>query len=159
MMVLTEDNAPNGGLSSPTRVKMRMLEQMAEALEDQIAALYRRAATFEEEEFLLNREVEERQTEINRMMLKLDAMRAERDRVMERIETISGEAAAMREELFSREEEVALASIEGSTTEASTSNDIGAREPVFTGGDPAKGAMFFRRVLLAEAVTQRLGGQ
>jgi hypothetical protein len=51
-----------------------MLEQMAEGLEDQVAVLYRRAATFEEEEFLLNREIEERQTEINRLVLKLDTM-------------------------------------------------------------------------------------
>lgn len=157
MTVLTEDNAPNSGFSSPPRVRVRMLEQMAEALEDQVAALYRRAATFEEEEFLLNREIEERQTEINRLMLKLEAMRAERDRVIDRIESISHEATVMREEVFNREEEVALAAIGGSTTDASTSN--GDCQPVYTGGDPAKGAMFFRRVMLAEAVTQRLNGQ
>jgi chromosome segregation ATPase len=77
-----------------------MLEQMAEALEDQVAGLYRRAAAFEEEEFLLNREVEERQTEINRLMFKLEVMRAERERVIERIESISREAAAIREEVY-----------------------------------------------------------
>ena len=92
-----------------------MLEQMAEALEDQVAALYRRAAAFEEEEFLLNQEVEERQTEINRLLLKLEAMRAERDRVIEKIEPISSEAAAIREEVFNGEEEIALAAIEDST--------------------------------------------
>ena len=79
---------------------MRMREQMAEALEDQVAGLYRRAAAFEEEEFLLNREVEERQTEINRLTFKLEVMRAERERVMERIESISPEAAAIREEVI-----------------------------------------------------------
>jgi len=73
---------------------------MAEALEDQVAGLYRRAAAFEEEEFLLNREVEERQTEINRLTFKLEVMRAERERVMERIESISPEAAAISEEVI-----------------------------------------------------------
>lgn len=143
MTLLAEVTEPAGGLSSPPSVKMRMLDQMAEVLEDQVAGLYRRAATFEEEEFLLNREVEERQTEINRLMLKLEAMRAERDRVMERIEAISGEAAAMREEVFNSEEEVALAVIDG---------DL---QPGLTGGgDPARSAIFFRRLTPAEQVRQ-----
>jgi chromosome segregation ATPase len=100
MTVITESEPPADGLSSPPQVKMRMLEQMAEALEDQVAGLYRRAAAFEEEEFLLNREVEERQTEINRLTFKLEVMRAERERVIERIESISREAAAIREEVI-----------------------------------------------------------
>jgi hypothetical protein len=154
MTVHTEIKEPACDLSSPPGVKMRMLEQMAEALEDQVAGLYRRAAAFEEEEFLLNREVEERQTEINRLMLKLEAMRAERDRVMERIESISGEAAAMREEVFNGEEEVALAAIESSTAEASTGPGCGDLQPGFTGGDPSRGAMFFRRMTLAEQAHQ-----
>jgi chromosome segregation ATPase len=99
MTVITESEAPADGLNLPPRV-MRILEQMAEALEDQVAGLYGRAAAFEEEEFLLNREVEERQTEINRLTFKLEVMRAERERVMERIESISSEAAAIREEVF-----------------------------------------------------------
>ncbi len=155
MNVLTEKSFPSG--SSP-RVKMRMLEQMAEALEDQVAALYRRAAAFEEEEFLLNREVEERQTEINRLMLKLDSMRAERDRAMEQIESISLEAAAMREQVFEGEEEAALAAIEGSAPSASTSPECSG-QPGVADADAAPGAMFFRRVILAEAVTQRLSAQ
>lgn len=154
MTVLTEIKEPACGLSSPPGVKMRMLEQMAEALEDQVAGLYRRAAAFEEEEFLLNREVEERQTEINRLVLKLEAMRAERDRLMERMESISSEAAAMREEVFNREEEVALAAIESSTAEASTRPGCGDVQQGFTGGDPSRAAMFFRRMTLAEQARQ-----
>src|SRR6266849_1453549 len=99
-VIITESEAPADGLNSPSQMKTRMLEQMAEALEDQVAGLYRREAAFEEEEFLLNREVGERQTEINRLTLKLDVMRAERDRVMERIESISREAVAIREEVY-----------------------------------------------------------
>lgn len=154
MTVHTEITEPARGLSSPPGVKMRMLEQMAEALEDQVAGLYRRAAAFEEEEFLLNGEVEERQTEINRLMLKLEAMRAERDRLMEKIESISGEAAAMREEVFNGEEEVALAAIESSTVEASTGTECGHSQPGSTGDDPSCGAMFFRRMTLAEQARQ-----
>lgn len=150
MTVLTEARVPASGLSSTPRVKIRMLAQMAEALEDQVAGLYRRAAAFEEEEFLLNREIEERQTEINRLLLKLEAMRAERDRVMERIESISNEAAAMREEVFNGEEEVVLVPIEGSMAEASTGPAGDGGQPVFTGGDPASGAMFFRRLTPSE---------
>lgn len=130
-----------------TAVKMRILEQMAEALEDQVGALYRRAASFEEDEFLLNREVEDRQTEINRLMLKLEAMRAERDRVMEKIETISSEAAAIREEVFSGEEELALAAIERSAANASA-------VPVFAPADSLQGGTFFRRTMLSERAPQ-----
>jgi chromosome segregation ATPase len=100
MMGNTESEPPANGLSSPPREKMRMLDQMADALEDQVAGLYRRAAAFEEEEFLLKRDVEERQTEINRLTFRLEVMRAERERVMERIESISSEAAAIREEVY-----------------------------------------------------------
>jgi len=130
-----------------TAVKMRILEQMAEALEDQVGALYRRAASFEEDEFLLTREVEDRQTEINRLMLKLESMRAERDRVMEKIETISNEAAAIREEVFNGEEELALAAIERSTANVPAG-------PVFAEGGSLQGATFFRRTMLSELVPQ-----
>jgi hypothetical protein len=140
-------------LSSPAAMKMRMLEQMAEALEDQVAGLYRRAAAFEEEEFLLNREVEERQTEINRLMLKLEVMRAERDRVIERIESISAEAAAIREEVFNGEEEFALAAIDNSMARASNAPGCGDVQPAFA-SDPSPGATFFRRITLAEEARQ-----
>lgn len=143
MTALLKENVPAGSFP---QVKVRMLGQMAEALEDQVAGLYCRAAGFEEEEFLLNREIGERQTEINRLLLKLEAIRAERDRVIEKIESISREAAEMREEVCDSEEELAVAGIEGST--ASRSNG----QPVFTDGDPTRSAMFFRRSTLAEDV-------
>lgn len=148
MTVLTEPKVPASGLISPHRVKMSMLTQMAEALEDEAAGLYRRAAAVEEEEFLLNREIEERQTEINRVVLKLETMRAERDRVMERIESISHEATAMREEVFNGEEEFALAAIESSQAAAAAGCDSG--QPVCTSADSGRGAKFFRRMTLSE---------
>ena len=150
MTVLTEGGITDRGASSP-RAKMRLLIQMAEVLEDQAAGLYRHAATSEEEEFLLHREIEERQTEINRLVLKLEAMRAERDRLMERIGSISEEATAIREEIFNGEEETALAAIEASTTEVSNTAGCDNGETACkNAGDPANDATFFRRVTLAE---------
>ena len=134
MTVFSEANLTVAAGSAP-RVKTRMLEQMAEALEDEAAGLYRRAAAFEEEEFLLNKEIGERQTEINRLLLKLEAMRAERDRVIEQVDQISSEAAAVRERAFNGDEEDALAAIEGSQ---------GQYE------NPSTGALFFRRMTVAE---------
>lgn len=149
MKALVEE-APAGSLGSSPRVKIRMLGQMAEALEDEVAGLYRRAAAFEEEEFLLNREIGERQTEINRLTLKLEALRAERDRVIEKIESISHEAAQLREEVCNSEEELAVATIKTSLALAAAAP--GSGEPIFTGGDPTRSAMFFRRMALAEDV-------
>ena len=122
----------------PSRaVRMRILEQMAEALDDHVAGLYRRAAAFEEEEFLLNREVEDRQTEINRLLLKLESMRADRDRVFKKIESLSNEAGAIRDEIFRGDEAGALAAIERSAMETA---------PVLAVVDPLQDPMFFRRV-------------
>lgn len=131
-MTVVDDAKISTSISSSPRVKARMLEQMAEALEDEVGGLYRRAAAFEEEESLLNKEIGERQTEINRLLLKLDAMRAERDRVMEKIELVSHEAALMRDRAFSCEEDGAG----GRCDEA-----------------PPDG-VFFRRMTLAEQVPQ-----
>jgi chromosome segregation ATPase len=121
--------------SSSPRVKTRMLEQMAEALEDEAAGLYRRAAAFEEEEFLLNKEIGERQTEINRLHLKLEGMRAERDRVIERIEQISSEAAAVRERAFEGDDEDSLNAIQAAPGQYES---------------PSTGALFFRRMTVAD---------
>jgi predicted RNase H-like nuclease (RuvC/YqgF family) len=133
-----------------SQMSMRILDQMAEALEDQVAALYRRAAGFEEEEFLLNREVEERQTEINRLMLKLETMRADRDRVMEKIELISSEAAAIREQVFSSEDDVALAAIDSSTVVEPAGLRSGDVQSTSSGGDPTGSPTFFLRLALDE---------
>jgi septal ring factor EnvC (AmiA/AmiB activator) len=122
--------------SSPS-AKTRLLEQMAEALEDQAAGLYRRAAAFEEEEFLLNKEIGERQTEINRLQLKLDGLRAERDRVADKIERVSSEAAAVRERAFDT----------GVTESQETMHaDPGQYD------NPSTGALFFRRMTVADQV-------
>ena len=137
MTGIGEINETECGASSSRAVRVRILEQMAEALEDHVAGLYRRAAAFEEEEFLLNREVEERQTDINRLLLKLESMRADRDRVIERIDSLSNEAGAIRDEIFSADEQVTLAAIERSAMETT---------PVLAGADPLQDPMFFRRM-------------
>jgi chromosome segregation ATPase len=112
-------------------MRVLLLEQMAEALEDEAVGLYRRAAAFEEDEFLLNREIDDRQTEINRLQLKLDGLRAERDRLMEKIEALTEEAAAMRDEALNND----------------ASEIIGAPASDHNDDD---GAIYFRRATLTE---------
>ncbi|HKP86297.1 MAG TPA: hypothetical protein VJZ26_09385 [Blastocatellia bacterium] len=130
-----------------SRVKMRMLEQMAEVLEDEAAGLYYRAAGFEEEEFLLNREIEERQTEINRLQLKLDALRSERDGVLGKIESVTSEAAEMREALYRFEQAFVFQSLspaQAEDTAACLAADFGQ-------SNPAGGSTYFRRLSLADS--------
>ena len=155
-MVLNESRITEGGASSPPRMKMRLLIQMAETLEDQAAALYRNVAASEEEEFLLNREIDELQTEINRLMLKLESMRAERDRIMGKIESINEEATALREEVFTGEEELALAALERSPAEGASKAGCDSGQPACANVDPANGATFFRRMMLSEQPTRPL---
>src|SRR5215208_6944010 len=104
MTILSDCKKAQRSLTSSPRVKGRMLKQMAEALEDEAAGLYRRASAYEEKEFLLNCEINERQTEINRLLLKLEAMRSQRDGLLEKIEAIRDEAADLREEIGNSEE-------------------------------------------------------
>jgi predicted RNase H-like nuclease (RuvC/YqgF family) len=101
-LMSTEDD-PMMGKAVSGHFKRAMLQQMAEALEDQAAALYRRVSAFEEEDFLVCREIEEHQTEINRLHLKLEAVRCERDSVLERVEYLRSEASNMREAMFNGE--------------------------------------------------------
>ena len=149
MMVPTDGRIADCDVSSP-RSKMRLLIQMAETLEDQAAGLYRRVAVAEEEEFMLNREIEERQTEINRLVLKLEAVRAERDSLMEKIDTISGEAIALREEIFNGEDESALSAIDASAGSGEGAAGCNGGQPACTNGDPLSSATFFRRMTLSE---------
>ena len=73
-MLTTQMNESQSAANSSSQMRTMLLEQMAEALEDEAVALYRRAAAFEEDEFLLNKEIDDRQTEINRLQLKLDGL-------------------------------------------------------------------------------------
>ncbi len=146
MNTITETDVPTSA-ALPPRLKIRMLQQMAEALEDEAAAIYRRVAAFEEEEFLLNREIEERQTEINRIMLKLESLRSERDSLAQKGESLRAEASAMREEVFNSEEELALATIGGAPVEDELVSEslVGGSYDCPPGGLP-RGAHYFRRM-------------
>lgn len=118
--------------------------QMAEALEDEAAALNLKAASFEEEEYLLNREIEERQTEINRLLLKLETVRSENDDLIRKIEAIRAEAIALREETFRNDSQngfVAHAEDESSESRWSSSNSAPVHE------EPPM-ATFFQRMTL-----------
>ena len=94
------------------RIRMRMLQQMSEALEDEASSLLLRASGLEEEDVFLNRQIDDRQTEINRLQLKLEAIRSERDALLERVESLRDEARAMTEEAYNNEDEIALSFID-----------------------------------------------
>jgi chromosome segregation ATPase len=111
-MTIFDEVKVTEGECQDSRLSVWMLDQMAEGLEDQAAGLSRRAAGFEEEESLLSEEIERHETEINRLLLRLDAVRSDRDSVMERIESLKHEANGIRERLFLCEEEAAIAVID-----------------------------------------------
>ena len=130
-----------------SRAKLCMLEQMAEALEDEAAGLVRRAAGYEEEEFLLEREIEERQTQIERLALKLGGMRADRETLLAKIDSLTAEATALRDEVYGKEEARALAAIErASALEARP----GLGDTEATGVSEATPAIYFRRARLVD---------
>src|SRR5690349_2856603 len=143
MTLLTDSEEAGEGVARSTRAKMHMLAQMAEALEDEAAGLYRRAAGYEEEEFLLEREIEARQTEINRLLLKLTGLRADRDGLLARIEELTDEAAALRESVYTGEEAQALAAIQHGALETPPGDALAE------GAGPQ--SHYFRRAELGEA--------
>ena len=142
----------------PDRVRIKMLQQMAEALDDEAEALYRRAASFEDEDYLLTREIEQRMTEINRMKLRLDAVRRERSSVTQRIEELRVEAAAIREEVFEGEDELVIQNLGTGELDRLSNNSHTSYESgdgsVFTGlcDEPDLGSSFFRKVSLRDRV-------
>ena len=142
----------------PDRVKIKMLQQMAEALDDEAEALYRRAASFEDEDYLLTREIEQRVTEINRMKLRLDAVRRERSSVTQRIEELRVEAAAIREEVFEGEDELVIQNLGTGELDRLSVNPQtsyeSAEDSVFTGlsDEPDLESAFFRKVSLKDRV-------
>ena len=142
----------------PDRVRIKMLQQMAEALDDEAEALYRRAASFEDEDYLLTREIEERVTEINRMKLRLDAVRRERGSVTQRIEELRVEAAAIREEVFEGEDELVIQNLGTGELDRLSINSKSSYESdedsAFTGlsDEPGIESTFFRKVSLKDRV-------
>ena len=106
-----------------------MLQQMAEALEDEASSLLLRAASFEEEEVLLNRQIEDHQTEINRLQLKLDSALSDQDGLLARVQILRDEASAMREEAYNNEDEIALSAIDD--VPSSEEEEDESRGPIF----------------------------
>ena len=95
-----------------SRLSIWMLDQMAEALEDQAAGLSKRAAGLEQEQSQIRKEIERHGTEINRLLLMLESLRSDRESVVTRIESLMLEANSIREQQFACEEEAALAAID-----------------------------------------------
>ncbi|MGH9831208.1 MAG: hypothetical protein ACREDR_49025, partial [Blastocatellia bacterium] len=119
--------------------------QIAEGLEDEADSLTRRARSFEEEEFLLNREIEEHQTEINRLQLRLRSLRAERDGLIGKCEMLRREASSIREDALNDEEELAIESLEVGNSPFSF-RDGGELE------DRSRDGVFFRRMSVTDVV-------
>ncbi|HVF92615.1 MAG TPA: hypothetical protein VNH22_21280 [Blastocatellia bacterium] len=152
-MNIIEDESLETPTPTSPRVKIKMLQQMAEALEDEATGLYRRAALYEEEDYLLNREIEGRQTEINRFQLKLEALRSERDGLLRKIEEIKKEASMIREEASESEEDAALAAIT-KTSDGPAGVTASWLPPANSAGRDghAHESSFFRRRTLTDAV-------
>lgn len=138
---------------SSDRLKLVMLQQMAEGLEDEANGLNRRAKALEEEEFLLSTEVQERLTEINRLNLRLEGLRAERDSLLERVEALRREAIHLKEEVLDNEEELALESLAvgGGIAEPVTSmRDL--HGSVSGPGSEPHSPSFFRRTTITDLI-------
>jgi uncharacterized coiled-coil DUF342 family protein len=93
------------------RSRIKMLKQMAAALEAEVAGLCSKASSFEEEESLLREEVGRHHAELQRLSARLEAIRAERDELLEQIETVTNDAMVMREEVSNNEAELAAESV------------------------------------------------
>jgi chromosome segregation ATPase len=109
------------------QARIRMLSQMAGAMESEAAELSSRTQCLEEEESLVSAELSGHQTELNRLSARLEALRLERDTLLERIETLRAEAAAIREEASSNEDEVVIESLKSPTVLTVVSSGSRAR--------------------------------
>ena len=143
MSTVIEENTIAIPEVASNHVRMRMLQQMSEALEDEASSLLLRTAAFEEEEMLLNRQIDDHQTEINRLQLKLDSVRSERDGLLARVETLRAEASAMREEAYNNEDEIALSIIDDLPSSAEEEDE------------PRGGPIFFQRPRLIKSGVSR----
>ena len=142
MSTVLEENIVIVPEVASNHVRMRMLQQMSEALEDEASSLLLRAAGLYEEDLLLNRQIDERQTEINRLQLKLEAIQSERDGIIERVESLRDEARAMTEEAYNNEDEIALSVIDDLP-----SADVDKDQP--------RGPIFFQRSRLTKSSGSR----
>ena len=142
MSSVIEENNSGVPEAASNLVRMKMLQQMAEALEDEASSLLLRAASFEEEEVLLNRQIEDHQTEINRLQLKLDSALSDQDGLLARVQILRDEASAMREEAYNNEDEIALSAID----------DVPSSEEE---EDESRGPIFFQRPRLTNNSASR----
>jgi chromosome segregation ATPase len=155
MGTLDENELAHGEQHWPSdRLKLVMLQQMAEALEDQANGLNQRARSLEEEEFLLSAEVQERLVEISRLNLRLDGLRSERDSLLDKIETLRREAIHIKEEVLDNEEEIALDSLAASSVLGDGSRSVCELRdaPSSRQGRASSTPMFFRRTTVTDFV-------
>jgi|ERR1700733_12887228 predicted nuclease with TOPRIM domain len=154
MGILDENELATGEQHWPSdRLRLVMLQQMAEALEDEANGLNQRARSLEEEEFLLSTEVQERLVEISRLNLRLDGLRSERDSLLDKIETLRREAIHIKEEVLDNEEEIALDSLAARAVLGDGSLSVcELRDAPASRQGRASSPMFFRRTTVTDFV-------
>jgi len=114
-------------VATSPRTRVRMLEQMAGTLEAEIAGLCRRAAAFEEDDNLIQHEIESQQEVLNRLSARRSELRAERDGLLSRIESLTTEALEMREQVSNYQDEIVLEALKDTRTQAIVSAGSRAR--------------------------------
>lgn len=142
MTILTDEYYPADEVGNESYLACEERNTSVQAAEtvDQHAAAF-------EEEYVLNHEIEERQSEINRLLLKLEAVRSENDDLIKRIEAIRTEAMAIREESFRDKEQ------DASVSQSDLSDDrLSGNRWTRSGSAPIQEgptvATFFQRVTL-----------
>lgn len=155
MNTLEEKEASQSDYPASPVVKIRIFQQMAEALEDEASALNRRATSFEEEETSLVAIIQEHQTNINRLNLRLQALRSEHNGLMEKVSRLEEEAAVLREEAYSIKQDIVLTSAESGDAEECDADGFQRSEDMETLGS-AISAMTANHTRGQEASSQTL---
>ena len=117
--VATQHETELNGNISAERLRLKMLEHRASALEQESSSLVRRAAALERQESLVRDEIEHYEDEVNRLVLRLKSLQTERESLSQRIELLKCNTRGLREEIVNAEEELALDSLslhEGAST-------------------------------------------
>jgi hypothetical protein len=132
------------------RLRLKMLHQMAEALDDEAAGLDRKAASLEEEECLLKQKADEHQTEVNRLLLLLQSIRSEHHGVREKIEKLTQESRELKEQSFLGEDDLALDFLE--LPAAALSGGPDSSQVVRHDTEASAGSSYFRRMSVTDLI-------
>jgi chromosome segregation ATPase len=107
---MSEEPAAQGVEAERTR--LRDLERQAEALERQADGLSHQNEPIAIREAELNAAIDRHKVEISLLISRLKELQEERGRLLDRAESLRKEAAAVREQAFECEAEIALSALE-----------------------------------------------